>query len=157
MILAIRKATPKDFPAILCLIQEFAVFQKTPAKVTITLAQMEKEKDFFQCFVAETSDQTIIGFASFYFTFYSWSGKGIYLDDLYVTEQYRQQKTGTQLLQSVINLGKEQHCKRMRWQVSNWNKSAIGFYKSIGATVDDVDINCDLNLSSLIINQYQPA
>ena len=47
MIIAIRKATPKDFPAILCLIQEFAVFQKTPVKVTITLAQMEKEKDFF--------------------------------------------------------------------------------------------------------------
>ena len=118
---------------------------------------MEKEKDFFQCFVVETSDQTIIGFASFYFTFYSWSGKRIYLDDLYVTEQYRQQKTGNHLLQSVINLGKEQHCKRMRWQASIWNTSAIGFYKGIGATVDDVDINCDLNLSSLIINQDQPA
>lgn len=131
------------------LIHEFAIFQKTSAKVTITLAQIEKEKDFFQCFVAETTDYAITAFASFYFTFYCWSGKGIYLDDLYVKEQYRQQKTGSQLLQSVINLGKEQHCKSMRWQVSNWNKSAIGFYKSIGATVDDVEINCDLDLGSV--------
>ena len=130
MILAIRKATPKDFPAILCLIQEFAVFQKTPAKVTITLAQMEKEKDFFQCFVAETSDQTIIGFASFYFTFYSWSGKGIYLDDLYVTEQYRQQKTGNHLLQSVLIWAKSNIVKECAGRFPTGIKALLDFIKA---------------------------
>jgi hypothetical protein len=37
-------------------------------------------------------------------------------------------------------------CKKMRWQVSKWNSDAITFYKSIGAVIDDVEINCDLYL-----------
>ncbi len=149
MPLTIRKADKKDYSSILKLIEEFAIFQKTPWKVTITLEQMEKDKDFFQCYVAELDDHTIIGFASFYFTFYSWSGKGLYLDDLYVTEVYRKQKVGSQLLQAVIDLAIREQCKNLRWQVSNWNETAIEFYKKMGATIDEVDINCNLDLSHL--------
>lgn len=139
---------PVDFPYILALINEFAIFQKTPEKVSITLAQMEKEKDVFRCFVAETSDHRIVGFASFYFTYFSWSGKGLFLDDLYVTESYRKQNIGVQLLNAVIDLGKKELCKKLRWQVSGWNKNAIGFYKKMGVVIDDTEINCDLSLQS---------
>lgn len=148
MRIKIRKAIPADFAYILALINEFANFQKTPEKVSITLAQMEKEKDVFRCFVAETSDHTIVGFASFYFTYFSWSGKGLFLDDLYVTESYRKQNIGVQLLNAVIDLGKKEQCKRLRWQVSGWNKNAIGFYRKMGAVIDDTEINCDLSLQS---------
>ncbi len=146
MLIHIRKVVPSDFPSILALINEFAIFQKTPEKVSITLEQMEKEKDFFRCFVAETSDKAIVGFASFYFTYFSWSGKGLFLDDLYVTESYRKQNIGVQLLNAVIALGKKEQCKKLRWQVSGWNKNAIGFYEKIGAVIDDTEINCDLSL-----------
>ncbi len=148
MRIKIRKAIPADFAYILALINEFANFQKTPEKVSITLAQMEKEKDVFRCFVAETSDHTIVGFASFYFTYFSWSGKGLFLDDLYVTESYRKRNIGVQLLNAVIDLGKKEQCKRLRWQVSGWNKNAIGFYRKMGAVIDDTEINCDLSLQS---------
>ena len=43
----IRKADEQDFPAILFLLKEFSVFQKTPEKVSITLEQMINEKNFF--------------------------------------------------------------------------------------------------------------
>ena len=148
MRIKIRKAIPADFAYILALINEFANFQKTPETVSITLARMEKEKDVFRCFVAETSDHTIVGFASFYFTYFSWSGKGLFLDDLYVTESYRKQNIGVQLLNAVIDLGKKEQCKRLRWQVSGWNKNAIGFYKKMGAIIHDTEINCDLSLQS---------
>ena len=147
MNITIRKADPNDFKHILNLITEFAIFQKTPQKVSITLEQMQKNKDFFQCFVAETTDQQIIGFASFYFTFYSWSGKGLYLDDLYITHLYRNQNIGTQLLNTVIDLSKKEQCKKLRWQVSSWNSTAINFYQKMGATIDAVDINCELDLT----------
>ncbi|MEO6733526.1 MAG: GNAT family N-acetyltransferase [Ferruginibacter sp.] len=146
MNITIRRSDQDDFTAILSLIKEFAVFQKTPEKVTITLEQMEKERELFESFVAETAENKIIGFASFYFTFFSWSGKGMFLDDLYVTEFYRHQKIGSRLLNAVIKLAKEEGCKKMRWQVSGWNENAIGFYKSIGATIDAVEINCNLDL-----------
>jgi GNAT superfamily N-acetyltransferase len=144
MHISIRKANQQDFSAILFLIKEFAVFQKTPEKVSITLEQMMTAENFFQCFIAETADKKIIGFASFYLVYNSWSGKGLYLDDLYVTDAFRTQGIGKKLLEAIIELAKEEHCKKLRWQVSKWNSDAIDFYKSMGAVIDDTEINCDL-------------
>ena len=108
MDISIRSADQNDFPDILNLIKEFAVFQKTPEKVKITLGQMEQEKDFFKCFVAEANGNKIVGFASFFFAYYSWTGKALYLDDLYVVEPYRKRKVGAQLLAAVIDLAKRE-------------------------------------------------
>lgn len=139
----IRKADEQDFPAIISLIKEFSVFQKTPEKVTITLDQMRKDKNIFQCLVAE-SDKEIAGFATFFFTYYSWTGKGLYLDDLYVKESFRNHAIGKKILDAVIHLAKSEQCKNVRWLVSNWNINAIEFYKKAGATVDEIDLNCNL-------------
>jgi diamine N-acetyltransferase len=139
--ITIRKGIVQDYEQILELIKAFAVFQKTPEKVAITLEQMMKDKDLFQCLVAEV-DNTIVAFASFFFAYYSWSGKAVYLDDLYVKEEYRQVNIGTALLNAVIQFAREQQCKSVRWQVSRWNESAISFYKKLGAVVDETEMNC---------------
>ena len=39
-----------------------------------------------------------------------------------------------------------EQCKKLRWQVSNWNKNAIDFYKKMGASIDDMEINCEMDL-----------
>jgi RimJ/RimL family protein N-acetyltransferase len=46
----------------------------------------------------------------------------------------------------VIEFAKDSKCHKLRWQVSNWNKPAIDFYKSIGAVFDNIERNCDLML-----------
>ena len=79
--------------------------------------------------------------------YYSWTGKTIYLDDLYVLENYRGRGIGNALLDKVIETAKTENCKKVRWQVSNWNGKAIEFYKKRGAIIDDVEINCDLLLN----------
>jgi len=138
----IRKAQEPDFPGILDLITAFSIFQRTPEKVTVTLEQMKIDKDLFQCYIAEVNNE-IVGFASFYFAYYSWSGKALYLDDLYVKDAFRKSGIGKKLLETVINLAKAEQCKKVRWQVSKWNHNAIEFYKKMGAVIDDVEINCD--------------
>ncbi|HUR12254.1 MAG TPA: GNAT family N-acetyltransferase [Flavitalea sp.] len=143
---SIRQATPEDYPIVHALIREFAGFQKTPERVTITIADMQGATDIFQCLVAVTDSAEIIGFASYFFAWYSWSGKALYLDDLYIKEKYRRHKAGSLLLEQIIALAKKEHCKKVRWQVSNWNKSAISFYHKLGAVTDDTEINCDLKL-----------
>jgi diamine N-acetyltransferase len=140
----IRKGEEKDFEAVLALIKELALFEKAPEKVTNTVAQMRSEKDYFQVLVAEKPDGEIIGFALYYFVYYTWVGKSLYLDDLYVKKAYRGHKIGSALLNKVIAFGKENQCKRIRWQVLEWNKPAIDFYKKIGANLDGEWINCDL-------------
>jgi GNAT superfamily N-acetyltransferase len=142
---SIRKGNVHDYEQILELIKAFAIFQKTPEKVTVTLEQMIEDKDIFQCLVAEV-DNKIVAFASFFFSYYSWSGKAIDLDDLYVKDEYRKQNIGTQLLNAVIRFAKEHHCKSVRWLVSRWNENAVNFYKKMGAVVDDTEMTCVYNL-----------
>ena len=139
--LTIRKGVVQDYEQILALIKAFAIFQKTPEKVTVTREQMIEDKDIFQCLVAEI-DNTIVAFASFFFAYYSWSGKAVYVDDLYVKETHRKLNIGTKLLNTVIQFAKEQQCKSVRWQVSRWNADAISFYKKLGAVVDETEMNC---------------
>lgn len=146
MEIIIRRATEADYPQVLTLIKEFSLFQGTPEKVTVTAEQMQEDKDLFQCFLAE-EDGEVVGFATFFFAYYSWTGKALYLDDLYVREAFRKRGTGKRLLQSVIELARQERCRKVRWQVSKWNTNAIDFYKSMGATIDEVEINCDLVLT----------
>lgn len=147
MNVTIRKAEQQDFEAVLSLIKEFSMFQKTPEKVTITLEQMIAGKDFFKCFVAEADNKEIVGFATYLSAWYSWSGKALYLDDLYVKKAFRKQAIGKRLLNAVINLAKDEQCKKVRWQVSKWNINAIDFYKKTGAVIDDIEMNCDYNIT----------
>ncbi len=78
--------------------------------------------------------------------YYSWSGKALYLDDLYVKKEFRGHQIGTQLLDKLVDHANFEKCTKVRWQVSDWNKDAIEFYKKMGAKVDDTEINCDLYL-----------
>ena len=145
MSIEIRKAETGDFAAIYSLISEFALFIRTPEKVTTTEKQMMEDKDLFSCLVA-IKDGAIVGFASYFFAYYSWTGKAFYLDDLYVMENFRGQGIGNKLFEEVFKIARETKCRKLKWQVSKWNQPAIAFYKSKGALIDDVEINCDLVL-----------
>ena len=142
----IRIANANDFPAILGLFKEFSHFQKTPEKVLITLDQLIEDEKYFQCLVAEDENRVIIGFATFFFAYYSWSGRAIYLDDLYVTNAFRNQGIGKMLQEKVIDFAKNNKCKNVRWRVSKWNANAIDFYKKMGVIIDEIDFNCEYKI-----------
>lgn len=139
----IRKATAADFSIVHALILEFAHFQKHPEAVTVTIEQMVENQSFFNCLVAEVSG-TIVGFASYFPAYYSWSGRSLYLDDLYVTESHRGAGIGAQLFDAVEAIAREEKCISLRWLVSRWNEKAIGFYQRKGAEIDDVEVVCRL-------------
>jgi GNAT superfamily N-acetyltransferase len=146
MEIKIRSSKETDYSQIVDLFKAFATFEKLPEKMTNSVDRMNKEKDFFNCFVAETSDNKIIGYVTYFFCYYTWTGKSLYMDDLYVQHEYRAKGVGTKLINKVIEFAKDSKCHKLRWQVSNWNKPAIDFYKNIGATIDSVEQNCDLIL-----------
>jgi len=138
----IRKATEADFQAILSLIKELAEFEKAPDKVTNTTEQMKQEKDLFRCFVAETETKEIVGMALYFFAYFTWVGKSLYLDDIYVKDAFRNHKIGTALLRKIFEVANKENCKRVRWQVLKWNHSAIQMYTKSGAEIDDEWLNC---------------
>ena len=146
MEITIRNSIESDFPQIAELFKEFAAFEKQPEKMTNSVGLMVREKEYFNCFVAENEKKEIVGYAAYFFSYYTWIGKSLYMDDLYVKEKYRKKGVGKKLLESVINLAKKENCHKVRWQVSNWNKNGQEFYKKIGAEIGDTELNCDLFL-----------
>ncbi len=145
MKIEIRNATHADYPIILELIKELALFERAPEKVTNSVEQMIEEDEYFETLVACKEDGEIIGIALYFYAYYTWVGKSLYLDDLIVRKKYRGNKIGTKLLEEVLKIAKENKCKRIRWQVLDWNKPAIDFYNAYGATLDGEWINCDMH------------
>jgi diamine N-acetyltransferase len=144
MNITIRKSTTSDFESIFSLVHELAVFQGTPERIINSVQQMKEEQEYFQSFVAETDDKEIVGMASYFFAYYTWVGKSLFLDDLYVKPTYRGQKIGSKLLQRIMEVAEKENCKRVRWLVSKWNEEAITFYGKIGALIDDEVYVCDM-------------
>lgn len=147
MTTTIRLATEDDFEKIHAMNRQFADFIKTPEKFKITIAQMKAEKDLFKMLVLEDGHGEIIGFATTFIAWYSWVGKTFYLDDIYIMEKYRHKGLGSKIMEAVIQMAREAGCKKIRWQVSEWNTNAINFYRKLGAEIDDVERNCDLWLA----------
>lgn len=142
----IRRAIESDFEQIHTLFIEFAEFEKLPEKMVNTVERMKAEKDFFNCWVVEAPNNQIVGYATCFFCYYTWTGKALYMDDLYVKPEFRGSGIGTQLIHQIIQYAKETACHKLRWQVSDWNIPAIDFYKKLGANIDGTEQNCDLML-----------
>jgi GNAT superfamily N-acetyltransferase len=144
MTVTIRKIDECDFLVLISLFKEFALFEKLPEKMTNSVEQMLREKEYLTGFVAVNDADEIVGYATYFFGYYTWIGKSLYMDDLYVRPNFRGAGVGTKLINEVIAFAKAENCKKLRWQVSEWNQPAIDFYKSLGANVDAVESNCDL-------------
>lgn len=111
--ITIRRSVEADYPAIIEALKEFAIFQKTPPeKVTNTAALMKEEQRYVTIFIAEDEDGKLAGLASCFFAYYTWTGKSLYLDDLFVKEQYRQQGIGKRLLDKVFELPIQRTAKK---------------------------------------------
>jgi GNAT superfamily N-acetyltransferase len=145
MEITVREANAEDFPAILSLIKELAEYERAAGKVTNSVGQMKEEQDLFKCFVAETGDGEIVGMALFFMAYFTWVGKSLYLEDIYIREPYRQHGIGSMLLKRVFEVARAERCRRVRWQVLEWNEPAIAFYRKCGAELDGEWINCNFN------------
>lgn len=134
----IRKGKLEDMTAVLELIQELAIFEKEPDAVEITVDSLVENgfgsNPLFGLFVAEKND-TIVGMALYFYKYSTWTGKTIHLEDLIVTASERGNGIGQKLLEQMVTLAQEEKVKRLEWNVLDWNKPAIEFYKQAGAEI----------------------
>ncbi|MBC7426304.1 MAG: GNAT family N-acetyltransferase, partial [Bacteroidia bacterium] len=104
-----RKGQSGDIPKVFDLIKELALFEKAPEQVIVTPEQMLEDgfgnNSAYGLFVAE-SEGVVIGMAVFYYRYSTWKGKTVYLEDLLVTENFRNQGVGSGLLNMVLEHAK---------------------------------------------------
>lgn len=145
----IRRARKSDCPRLLELIKELALYEKAPEEVTISLEHLAEsgfgETPVWWGFVAEVQG-VVEGFAIYYIRFSTWKGQRLYLEDIYVRDEFRGKGIGKMLFDQLIIESKERELKGMVWQVLEWNEPAIRFYNKYHANLDPQWINCSLDV-----------
>jgi GNAT superfamily N-acetyltransferase len=134
--LLIRPATITDVPLLLKFIRELAEYERQPDAVAIGEETLIKDgfgsQPKFRALIAEWAGQAI-GYALFFGYYSSWKGSCFFLEDLFVREAFRGRGIGRALLSEVARVARQEGSMGIRWEVLDWNESAIKFYKSLGA------------------------
>ena len=145
-------AEARDVHEIMSLIIELANYEKLPLEVTLSEEQLLKDgfknNPSFEAIVAE-KDSILIGMAVYYYSYSTWKGRSIYLDDLIVKATYRLNGVGTVLMNQVIEVAKEQKVAKLHWQVLDWNEPAIKFYKKYNSQLHPTWFNCSLSKENI--------
>lgn len=137
MSITIRPARPEDAVAIYRMIYELAVYEKAPEEVVTTPDEIQET-----LFAAGSKTEALIceiegitvGYAVFFTSYSTWLGRnGIYMEDLYISPDYRGKGAGRALLKNIAQCAVKRKCGRLEWSVLDWNQPAIDFYLSIGA------------------------
>uniref|UniRef100_A0ABM5EJK2 Thialysine N-epsilon-acetyltransferase-like isoform X2 n=1 Tax=Pogona vitticeps TaxID=103695 RepID=A0ABM5EJK2_9SAUR len=76
---------------------------------------------------------TVVGYGLYFFTYSTWKGRNIYMEDLYVRPEFRGQGIGKKLMSRIAQMGVEKGCTQMKFSVLDWNRPAVDFYRSKGA------------------------
>lgn len=134
--LKFRFAERKDLALILKFIRELADYEKMLNEVVADetvleewIFEKEKAEVMFACI-----DGKEIGFALFFHNFSTFLGRaGLYLEDLYVSPEYRGKGYGKAILKKLAAIAVERKCGRLEWWCLDWNKPSIDFYLSLGA------------------------
>ncbi|MGJ7469403.1 N-acetyltransferase family protein [Kosakonia cowanii] len=137
MSLTIRPACPEDASAIYDMIYELAVYEKAPQEVVTTPDEIRGTLfgagSNTEALICEIAGKTV-GYAVFFTSYSTWLGRnGIYMEDLYISPDYRGQGAGRAMLKQIAQYAVQRRCGRLEWSVLDWNQPAIDFYLSIGA------------------------
>ncbi len=135
--LRLRKARSADTAKILYLIRELAEYEKEPHAVETTESDLKRDgfdkTPKFQAVIAEWSGK-LAGMAFYFYHYSTWKGRaGLYLEDIFVRPEFRGKRIGEALMSYLARAAIRQNCYGIRWEVLDWNKPAIRFYKNLGA------------------------
>ena len=139
----IRVAEEEDIPVILDLCRQLSVYEKLEFKGTPERYRKYgfTEDKIFDCLLAENTGDVgppYLGIALYYYTFSTFEGKPtLWLEDIFVPEEYRGNGIGTDLLKRLCGIAVEKDCGRVEWTVLDWNEPSRQFYYSLGATSMD--------------------
>jgi GNAT superfamily N-acetyltransferase len=133
----IAMATEDDLPIILAFIKGLAEYERLPHECVATLDKLRDTlftgRPAAEVLIARINGDPV-GFALFFHSYSTFlAQRGIYLEDLFVDPPARGKGVGRALLVELARIAVDRDCGRIEWSVLNWNESAIGFYRSIGA------------------------
>jgi ribosomal protein S18 acetylase RimI-like enzyme len=142
--LIIRNALSSDMETVLSLIKELADFENASDQVKMTIDRLIEDgfgkEPLFKAIVAVYNGE-ICGYALYYYGYSTWNGKTLYLEDFMIKSEYRRMGIGQIVFNEIKKIANQQMVKRLDWQVLDWNKTAIDFYKKNKASFEGEWLN----------------
>ncbi|GHC14762.1 N-acetyltransferase [Kushneria pakistanensis] len=137
MTITIRPAVHGDAATIVHFITELAIYERAEHEMKADEAMIQStllgDSPHAHALIALQDDQPI-GLAVYFFNYSTWLGhRGLYVEDVFVTERARGQGAGLTLMQALAAIAVDNNCPRFDWQVLDWNQPAIDFDDAIGA------------------------
>ena len=136
-IVIIRPVEKEDLSRILYLCTLHAEFEKIPFRLDGQVSRLAR--DIFShnpklyCLVA-VSQGEVIAYATYMKQYATWdAGEYMYLDCLFVLENFRSQGIGEKIMNQVKEHSAKLGCDLIQWQTPDFNVKAMKFYRRIGA------------------------
>lgn len=134
--LTLRLATPDDAEVLSDMVAAFAAYERLPTQATpeSIRAELSRPDCVIEAVIAFV-DGVPAGFAVFFQTFSTFaSRRGLYLEDIFVADAFRNKGVATALLRFVARLAVSRDVVRVEFAVLLWNTVAIEFFETLGAT-----------------------
>lgn len=136
----IRRAVPADAETLVGLILGLAEYERLrhEAEPDADALRRHLAPDAHprcEAMLAEDRDTgEAIGMALYFYNYSTFlTAWGIFLEDLFVVPHRRGGGIGFALLRHLARRAVEQGCRRLDWNVLDWNEPAIAFYQGLGA------------------------
>jgi len=134
--LIVRMANAQDAEVLNDMIGAFAAFERLPNHSTVETLRHELGRPDR---VTETAiaflDGVPVGMSVFFQTYSTFAARrGMYLEDIYVKEEYRNRGIATAVLKFIARTAVERNYARVDFTVLLWNTVAIEFFETLGAT-----------------------
>lgn len=134
----IRNASINDKTLILDFIIELARYEKLEDQVKASIKDVEEtffiDNPKVFALILEDDKKQPAGFAVFFYNYSTFLCKhGIYIEDIYVKEEYRGRGFGKEFFKHICKIAKDKNCMRVEWWCLDWNKPSIDFYTKLGA------------------------
>lgn len=137
--LTIRRARADEATLVFALMHELAVYEKmdTPELFHVTLETVTRDilgpSPKLEAEIAEWNGAPA-GLCLWYRVYASFrAATGLYLEDIFVRPEFRGNGIGKAFFLHLAEAARREGAYRIEWSVLDWNESAIGFYRSLGA------------------------
>lgn len=154
MPVSIRPLRRPDVDRLLALIDGLADYEHLPRPDAGARARLAADAlarpPRFRTLLAEIEGRAV-GYAIYFFTYSTFLARPtLYLEDLFVEPDRRGEGAGRALFRACAAEAVRRGCGRMEWQVLDWNRPAIDFYRRSGAALMDEWRGCRLTGAALV-------
>lgn len=145
---SIRQIRESDIEMVLVLLANLAAEEGLSERFTFCNNPSLLRKQFFSddpdwfSIVAE-ADDVVAGVCTYSFSNINREFNPtacLYIDDIYVAEEYRKKGIATAFFEELKNIAKQQNVNRLEWWVADGNESGKRFYEKLNASRVAVDV-----------------